>query len=147
MMTPKKTNKMIVCVHLISNGVSVDELLEATVSNLDTKGFIFGDKLVPVEGEVFTALAKYVQMLPNANILFPGKAGRQSSANFLLSLQGFLKEQGKTLADIGISSAYTPRQEVKLQSMLDVRQYLESKLKTPDPTLFIEEKPKKHKTA
>ena len=144
MANPKKTNKMIVAIHLITSGVSVDEILDSTVSNLDAEGFVFGNKKIPVKGEVFTALAKYVQSLPDGKLLFPGKDGRQSNANFLVSLQGYLKEQGKTLADIGIASAYAPRTVVNFDSVESIRSYLEAKLQKPAEP----EKPKKEpKTA
>jgi hypothetical protein len=118
--------------YLIKQGVTLDQIVNTSVENLSDKGFVYGDKTVEVPPEIFEHLSKHVQTL-KTNLIFPGAHDRlQKTQNLVLGLATYLKKSGRTLKDIGITSSYAPRQEVKFDNMVSIKQFLQKKLGTPE---------------
>jgi hypothetical protein len=125
----KTKNKFLVVEHLIKSKVPVETVLDATVDNISANGFILDDKVIPVDGETLVALGEYIQTL-NTPLLFPGLRGtRQKTENFLMSFSHYLKKSGRTLRDLGLTTGRTQKPKVKLENLVDIKQYLLDKFK------------------
>ena len=136
-MTPKKLQKFKIIEFLIVNKVPLEDIVKSTIENLSDTGFIYGDKSIEVTPEILGFLGAHIQTLQGSPLLFPGKGNEiQKLPNMVVSLQGYLKETNRTLADLGIQSTYSPRQEIHFDSVSAIKGYLEKKLGIPEqPTI------------
>lgn len=139
-MTSKKVYKYSVIEFLITHGVSLEGIVNSTLDNLSDAGFTYGEKNIEITAEILEHLGKHVLSLKD-ELLFPGGKGKQSVPNMIVGLQGYLKETNRTLADLGIQSTYSPRQEIHFDSVVDIKKYLQNKLGTSEqPTTRVSHK-------
>lgn len=115
-MIAQKENRMKVIEHLIKSGVKIEQIPTLTVGSLTTKGIVIEDKTVDAT-PVFKELVDHVKRL-TSELLFPGKQNTvQSVQNLLNAFSSYLKETGRKLSDLGLTTPKPVKEEIKIDTM------------------------------